>query len=452
MALQRHHIDELAELPEDRALELHLSEIGWGRLAIWMRFSVFAVFAWAVAASEEGTATLRFLWPALAAVLVVGFFVWRRFGLESKPFLRWGYPLVLAQMVAARLAYAGSGEVEPFDFMLPGLLMIFPLPLAYQATLSGLFWLPLVFEAGILDVFTGSATQPAIWIPYTVYIGFLLLFSRFLYRRRVGAFLEAWQRARRRALEGLRMRDELDQARRIQLSMLPQHDPYSAWLDIAGGSQPATEVGGDYYGYFELGPGRQAVVVADVAGHGVASGLLLAGVRGCLVLLHDGGDPVELEAPAAILGRLDRVVRTVGGRRTFVTMVYTLFDRQEGRLTLAAAGHPPLLRWRPDGTIEEIALPSLPLGTALGRHSFPEDSRRFAPGDVFVFATDGIAEAVDPAGVIFGEERLHAAIRRVAPGATAAEIRDALLEELARFLGEGEVQDDVTLVVVRVKS
>ncbi len=257
------------------------------------------------------------------------------------------------------------------------------------------------------------------------------------------------------------MRDELDQARRIQLSMLPQNDPYSAWLDIAGSSQPATEVGGDYYGYFELGEGRQAVVVADVAGHGVASGLLLAGVRGCLVLLHDGGEapgePAGPPAPSAILGRLDRVVRTVGGRRTFVTMVYTLFDRQAGRLTLAAAGHPPLLHWRAQhGRIEEIALESLPLGTSLGAgraiKPFPQTTRDFALGDVFVFATDGIAEAVDGAGTIFGEERLYAAIARVAVGATAAEIRDALLAELAAFLGEGEVQDDVTLVVVRVKS
>jgi phosphoserine phosphatase RsbU/P len=232
---------------------------------------------------------------------------------------------------------------------------------------------------------------------------------------------------------------------------LPQSDPVSPWLDIAGLSRPATEVGGDYYDYFELDDDGQAVVVADVAGHGVASGLLLAGVRGCLVMLHHY--PNVAAMPAEILGRLDWVVRAVGGRRTFVTMIYAIFQRSTSRLRLASAGHPPILLWRQaTGDIEELILPSLPLGTTLAP-SFPEQEVALAVGDVAVLLTDGLAEALDPQGAIFGDAGLRAALgRAAASAASASAIRDALLAEVVDFLGANEGQDDMTLVVVRIKA
>lgn len=453
MSLARHHIEDLAELPEERALEIYASELCWGRLVIWMRFGLLVAVGWsaAQAAEERGW---RDVLPFLDVLLLLVYFVWRRRGLEAKPFLRYGYGFLVAQVLLMRFAYvSGTGEIfSPFDFMLPGVLLVFPMPFGHLVGLYAIFWLPMAFTASGYDFLTGAHQDLGSLTGYSFYLVFFFLFSRFLYRRRVKSFTESWQRARLWALDGRRMRDELDQARRIQLSMLPQHDPYSPWLDIAGASRPATEVGGDYYGFFEVGPGRQAVVVADVAGHGVASGLLLAGVRGCLVMLHEVGAAASLPAPHVLLARLDRVVRTVGGRRTFVTMAYTLFEREPMRLVLAAAGHPPLLRLRSrDGEIEEIALPSLPLGTTLST-GFPETTVAIDPGDIFVFATDGIAEAVNPAGDLFGEERLKAAIVRAALGASASEIRDALLGELETFLGAREGQDDVTLVVVRVKT
>ena len=451
MVLQRHHIEELAELPEDRALETHLDELCWGRLAVWMRFSMVVLIGWTIGTMEQPRGWLDLL-PALSAVLLLVYFLWRRRGLEQRPFLRYGYAFLLVQMLLVRLAVlGGTGGVElgPFDFLVPGLLLIFPLPFLHRLGLYSVFWLPLALFGGRpegLPEGEGSGNLIAL----AVYLALCLGGGWLLYRRRVKTFLASWQRARDWALEGLRMRDELDQARRIQLSMLPQHDPYSPWLDIAGSSVPATEVGGDYYGFFDLGEGRQALVVADVAGHGVASGLLLAGVRGCLVMLHEDAAEEAMPAPSSLLARLNRVVRTVGGRRNFVTMVYCLFEPAPPRLTIAAAGHPPPIRWR-RGAIEEMPLPSLPLGTSLAK-SFPEQTLEIEAGDVFVFATDGIAESLNAGGDLFGDERLQAVLNRSAEGATAAEIRDALLAELETFLGEGDVQDDVTLVVVRVKS
>jgi serine phosphatase RsbU (regulator of sigma subunit) len=454
MVLQRHHIEELAELPEDRALETHLDELCWGRLAVWMRFALVAFLGWALGGADE-TRGWSILLPILSGVLLLVYFLWRRRGLEQKPFLRYGYVFLLAQVLLVRLAVLGDfaeGELGPFDFLLPGLLLIFPLPVLHRLGLYSVFWLPLMLAgrpAGLPEEDSGYGNLIAL----AVYLALCLGGGWVLYRRRVKSFVASWQRAREWALESLRMREELDQARRIQLSMLPQHDPYSPWLDIAGSSRPATEVGGDYYGFFDLGEGRQALVVADVAGHGVASGLLLAGVRGCLVMLHeDAADAEEppMAAPRSLLARLNRVVRTVGGRRNFVTMVYCLFEPSPPRLTVAAAGHPPLLRWR-RGTIEEVPLPSLPLGTTLAK-TFPEETLEIEAGDVYVFATDGIAETMNTEGILFGDDRLHATLGRAAAGTTAAEIRDALLAELEAFLGEGDVQDDVTLVVVRVKN
>lgn len=455
MIPKRHHIEDLAGLPEEQAVEIHLGELCWARLLLWQRLGVLAHFGWLMAVFESPPLSWRHALPLLSAGLSLVYFLWRRRGLEALPFLRYGYFFLLGHLILVRLAYLPlDGPFHPFDFMLPFLLLLFPLPFGHALTYFGVFWVPMVLVGGLADFLSGSAANLGATIGYSAFLLLTFSINRWAFRRRIKSFLAAWQRARAFALEGQRMRSELDQARRIQLSMLPQHDPYSSWLDIAGVSRPANEVGGDYYGFFEVDEDRQAVVVADVAGHGVASGLLLAGVRGCLVMLHEDGAGEHLAAPRELLARLNRVVRTVGGRRTFVTMAYALFERAPPRLTLAAAAHPPLLRWRAAGEvgeIEEIALPSLPLGTTLAS-DFPQRRLDIEPGDVFLFVTDGIAEALDPSGRLYGESRLHAALAACALGATAAEIRDTLLAELEQFLGAQEGQDDVTLVVVRVKQ
>ena len=107
------------------------------------------------------------------------------------------------------------------------------------------------------------------------------------------------------------MREEFDTARRIQLSMLPQGPPNVSWIEVAAASLPATEVGGDYYDYFRISPSQIVVVIGDVAGHGLASGLLLSGVRSCLYLLEK-----DLASPVEVLDRLNHMVRRTTDRRT----------------------------------------------------------------------------------------------------------------------------------------
>ncbi|MFY9824687.1 MAG: PP2C family protein-serine/threonine phosphatase [Thermoanaerobaculia bacterium] len=266
-----------------------------------------------------------------------------------------------------------------------------------------------------------------------------LVWTRIARRR----FVAQWRREHPRARERLRMREEIDTARRVQMSMLPQAPPGVEWLEFAAASQPATEVGGDYYDYFRLAPSQVALVIGDVAGHGLASGLLLSGIRSCLYILED-----HLASPAWVLERLSPMVRRTTDRRMYVTLLEAVLDREAGTLTVASAGHPPLLRRGSDGW-EDLGKGAPPLGTFHDAH-YEAETRPLAAGDILVLYTDGLLKARDNAGREYGRDRLVKALDRAGKGARAAEIREAALSDLALFRGGTESEDDMTLVVVRV--
>lgn len=265
-------------------------------------------------------------------------------------------------------------------------------------------------------------------------------------RRKRDRIVQNWRSLREGAREQLRMRDELDFARRVQLSMLPAESPALEWIEMTGRSLPATEVGGDYYDYFAIGPGRVAVVSADVAGHGMACGLVLSGLRSCLALLAD-----ELASPAAVIVKLDGMVRKTASHRMLVTLGVALFDRESSSVTVASAGHPPILRRiAATGRAEPVAFSSLPLGANLPG-KFEEKRVPFSSGDLFLLYTDGVYEALDARGESYGLDRLAGALEKLAPGASAADACAAILADLAAFTGrQGNPDDDVTLVAVRI--
>ncbi len=267
-----------------------------------------------------------------------------------------------------------------------------------------------------------------------------------LTRRQVGRFLAEWSVASSRERESSRMREELEDARAIQLAMLPSSAPELGWLDLQGMSLPATEVGGDYYDFLTVDPNRVAVVVGDVAGHGVASGLLLSGVRAGLHLLR-----ADLAVPLAVVERLNLLVRDSGVSRLFMSLVVALFDHEAGTVLVVTAGHPPALRFRAaSGQVTVLMASSPPLGTRLPPN-FPQQQESLEPGDLWLFVTDGLLEATDPRGRPFGEQRLidqfTAAARR---DPRPREVEQALLADLAIYRGEAELQDDLTVVVVRI--
>ncbi len=299
--------------------------------------------------------------------------------------------------------------------------------------LLGIAGLPFWLHQGSLEAL---ATQAAIAIT-------VVALSIPALRRDRRDFAERFQIERSRDREQSRMRKELDSARQIQLSMLPRRDPQFPGLDISAASLPAAEVGGDYYEYFPLDDDRLVVVLADVAGHGVASGLLLSGVRSCLHLMK-GQD----QSAADIVSQLDQMVRDTTEKRMFITLAYALFDLKARQLVLASAGHPPPIILR-NGVASIPMIESPPLGTQLP-HTFVERSIDLELGDRIVLYTDGLTEMTSDDGEMYGEDRLAARIARIAPEHNARAVREAVLTDVWNYKGNDEQMDDVTLVSIKL--
>jgi serine phosphatase RsbU (regulator of sigma subunit) len=264
------------------------------------------------------------------------------------------------------------------------------------------------------------------------------------HRRR---FLEIWQMEQERQRDRIRMKQELEHAREIQLSMLPRTSPENDCFEVASVSLPATEVGGDYYDYFTVSDDEQAIVVGDVAGHGVASGLVLSGVRSCLHLLSD-----QMRSPASVIDRLHATLRHTTARRMFMTMGFLIIDCEARSASFACAGHPPMLHWHAASqTVDEVGRGALPLGTPM-TSSYAEHRLTLEPDDVLLLYTDGVSETANEAGELFGYERLHASFAEAAVSPSATRIRDALLRTLWSYKGDAEQIDDVTIVVVRIRG
>jgi hypothetical protein len=272
--------------------------------------------------------------------------------------------------------------------------------------------------------------------------GVMLGIELFASHRMRKEVIREWSGRRTQARDQIRMRDELRYARELQLSMLPESAPKLDWADVSGVCLPATEVGGDYYDYFVDGD-RLALVCGDVAGHGMASGLVLSAIRTGFTLLRD-----SLDNPAAVLRRLHDLVAETSRRRMLVTVSVVLLDHATREATLSSAGHPPVILARADGSIDTINLYAPPLGVRLPV-DIPQRRFPFIAGDVFVLHSDGIYEARNPEGEFYGLERLGLVIREQR-GLPADALRDAIVEDVTRFRGTNEQDDDMTVVVCKV--
>lgn len=269
---------------------------------------------------------------------------------------------------------------------------------------------------------------------------FAFIGGTFTSRRVRISTIEQWTDRRSAAREQVRMRDELRYAREVQLSMLPDTPPNLDWLDVAGMSVPATEVGGDYFDYF-ADKGSVALVCGDVAGHGLASGIVLASLRSGFTLLRD-----SLSDPAAVLQRLNDLVAQTSRRRMLATAAVVLFDRDRGEATIASAGHPPVIV-RHNGTVEPIELFAPPLGVRLP-FAVPSRKMSFRSGDIFVLHSDGVYESQNPSGESYGFDRLQRVVSQ--NGVDAEAIRDAIIRDVEEFRAGVAQDDDVTVVVARV--
>ncbi len=235
------------------------------------------------------------------------------------------------------------------------------------------------------------------------------------------------------------VRDEIEVARELQKALLPTSTPEVAGYRFAHSYRIANDIGGDYYGFHSLADGRLLLLAGDASGHGMAAGLLMAIADATLKVALDVG-----AAPVRTVALLNRALHRCGTARNFMSLFYGVLHLDSGRLEYLCAGHPfPLLRRR-DGRVEELGRGSLPLGVRPEPDAVLEVSA-LQEGDTLVMYSDGLPEARNAAGEVFGFERVAALVH---PGGTAAELHARLLGELDRFLAGEPLGDDVSVVVV----
>jgi len=243
-----------------------------------------------------------------------------------------------------------------------------------------------------------------------------------------------------------RLLAELDTAREIQRQLLPRGAREVPGLDIAASYMPARELGGDFYDFLPYGNGRLALVLGDVSGKGTPAALfgsLAIGILREHVVEH----PCP---PAEMLQMLNARLYAARLDARFLAMAFALYDAATRQLTIASAGapHPLLVR---NGKVEELIIEGVPLGL-LPEIEYDILKVDLQPGDLLVFASDGIVESENPQHEEFGAERLSAILANVSATESVEDISGAILLATDKFSGSAPPHDDRTLLVLRVRE
>jgi serine phosphatase RsbU (regulator of sigma subunit) len=257
---------------------------------------------------------------------------------------------------------------------------------------------------------------------------------------RMAADVERHQRA---AVEQERLRRELELGRQIQHDMLPQSPLRLGLTEIRGVSVPATEVGGDFFNYFQTSSGKIALLVGDVSGKGVGAALLMANIQASLRTRLAMGQDL-----ASLARELDSDISASTPGAVYATLFVGLLDPESRTLDFVNAGHNPQYLLRGGGGLERMESTGMPIGLLVG-HGYTERHMALAAGDVLFFYTDGCVEADNASGEMFGNARLEQLL-----ASTHAESPDDLLvrieREIVTFRSGREPFDDATMMVVNV--
>jgi sigma-B regulation protein RsbU (phosphoserine phosphatase) len=246
-----------------------------------------------------------------------------------------------------------------------------------------------------------------------------------------------------------RMQQSLDIAMEVQQNLLPNKDPEIEGLDIAGTSIYCEETGGDYYDYLlspETGQKKICVVVGDVADHGIPSALLMTTARA--FLRQRTSRSGELDQVVADVNR--QLTRDVEDSGRFMTLFICEIDRSKQVIHWVNAGHDPAMIYDREGDrFEELAGNALPLGVS-ETAAYQKLDKEIIAGQIIMMGTDGIWEAQNPQGEMFGKERFKNIVRENA-GQPAKDIIQAVIKEVDRFCHPLEKADDVTLVITKIE-
>ncbi len=248
----------------------------------------------------------------------------------------------------------------------------------------------------------------------------------------------------------LRLHQSMDLAMKVQQKLLPGKNPQIPGLDIAGKSIYCDETGGDYYDFLEFGGKNDrkiSIVVGDVSGHGISSALLMASAR------------AFLRQRVSLPGTLGQIIsdvncqlaRDVAEYNNFMTLFYLRIDCEQSTLEWVRAGHDPAIFYDPGPrTFEALDGQGIPLGVEESWRFQENRKTGLSPGQIIVMATDGVFEAQNVNGEMFGKDRVYDLISANA-ALSAKGILNILMDMLYRFAKGKNFEDDVTLVVIKIK-
>jgi len=266
---------------------------------------------------------------------------------------------------------------------------------------------------------------------------FIFIVRNLIIERRTAAEKENY----RRELE--RTEFEMQTAKEIQQSFLPESPPDIPGFDLAAISLPASQVGGDFYDFIPVGRDKLGIVIADVSGKGVPAALFMALSR-AIVRANAEGEPTVSE----IIRRANRTISQEAKLGMFVTMFYGVLDTRQGVLSYVNAGHnPPFLYSQTSGDIHMLRARGVALGVLDGA-SFEQREIALKKGDIVVFYTDGITEAMNDSEELYGNERLTGLVAGSA-GLPAREIAGKIKDDVFAFAQDRPQHDDFTLVVMK---
>ena len=261
-----------------------------------------------------------------------------------------------------------------------------------------------------------------------------------------GKVVESWDSYDQLSLMRQSIEQELRAARRIQQALLPQGLPQVEGWQITPFYQPAREVGGDFYDFFELEDGRMGLAVGDATGKGMPAALAASATCSMLrAVAQDSG-----YSPGEVLARVNKTLLARIPSNMFVTCFYAILDPKSATLSYANAGHDLPYLWHGDDA-EELRARGMPLGLMSGM-SYEEGEASLRQEDGVLFYSDGLVEAHNPKGEMFGFPRLRALVTEHGDEEERS-LGDFLMEELYSFVGEGwEQEDDITLLTLRRPS
>ena len=293
--------------------------------------------------------------------------------------------------------------------------------------------------------------SPPLWTRWRTYLPTLIfmtvvltLIGRLVVNRRHTLQLRNEVRQREEA-EMQRIRAELSEAQNIQMGLLPTEAPDTKGFDVAGMSVPATQVGGDFYDYLTVANGQTAIAVADAAGKGLRGAMNAVLTNGMLYEVSRFKSEADIILTDLNAGLAPRMYGP-----SFIALNLAVLDENKKRVNYANGGQPyPVLKRGAE--IIEIENSDLPLGS-MRKVEYESVTFDLNAGDILIFHSDGLIEALNTDEEMYGTERLKEVVSRIPDSFTATEVIESLVEDVRNFVGEAEQYDDMTIVVIKIPS